>query len=139
MSVILNTDYESITDNLTEARLCQLQMENYFYDNLITIVDLQSAFLDVEVDLLDPFNQSYNTVSSQNTLTPSYFLNNISSLHTHIMNRATDGSGIKYTDINDWLSDEAISVFSTYADMSDDAGWAIDHDNIKADPTLSFS
>jgi len=139
MSVITSADYQLIVDNYAEGRLCQLEVENEFYANLAIIVNLQEPFLDVEVDLLSPFNQSYNTVSAQNTITPSYFLSNISSLHTHIINRATDGAGAVYTDINDWLSDNSVLVYNTFAEMSEDAGWPIDHDNIKSDPTLSFS
>ncbi|MFW6122365.1 MAG: hypothetical protein ACOC80_15900, partial [Petrotogales bacterium] len=89
--------------------------------------------------LLDPLYQAYTKVSAMNTNTPSYFKNVISSIHTHIIDRATDASGNAYTDINDWLDDNGLLVPATFADMSEDAGWPIDHDNIKDDPTISFS
>ena len=138
MAVILNTDFSSIADHIGQARIAQLRQRTEIYDSVVVIVDLQEAYLDVEVDLLNEFWQSYQ-VSLAETQTPSNLLSDISILHQHVIDRALDGSGSRYDDINVWLRDESLQVFETYADMSEEAGWPIDHDRIKTDPTLSFA
>jgi len=138
MAVILNTDFSSIADHIGKARIAQLRQRTEIYDSVVVIVDLQEAYLDVEVDLLNEFWQSYQVVLAE-TQTPSNFLSDISILHQHVMDRALDGAGNKYDDLNDWLRDESVRVYETYADMSEEAGWPIDHDRIKTDAVLSFS
>ena len=138
MAVILNTDFSSIADHIGQARIAQLRQRTEIYASVVVIVDLQEAYLDVEIDLLTEFWQSYQ-VSIAETQVPSNLLSDISVLHQHVMDRALDGAGSKYDDLNDWLRDESIQVYETYADMSEDAGWPIDHDRIKTDPTLSFA
>jgi len=138
MAVILNTDFSTIADHIGQARIASIQQRTELYDSVVVIVNLQEAYLDVEVDLLNEFWQSYQ-VSLAETQVPSNLLSSISVLHQHVIDRALDGAGEKYTDINDWLRDESVTVYETYADMSEEAGWPIDHDRIKTDTTLSWS
>ena len=138
MAVITNTVFSSIADEIGQARILQLSVDDHIYNAVVDIVNLQEAYLDVEVDLLSEFWQSYQ-ISLAEALVPAYMLSDISVLHQHVMDRAVDGAGDKYTDLNDWLRDESVHVYETYADMSEEAGWPIDHDRIKADPTVTIT
>jgi len=138
MAVITNTVFSSIADELGIARILQLSVDDRIYNAVVDIVDLQEAYLDVEVDLLNEFWQSYQVALAE-ALVPAYMLSDISVLHQHVMDRAVDGAGNKYDDLNDWLRDESVQVYETYADMSEEAGWPIDHDRIKSDPTVTVA
>jgi len=137
MSVILNTDFSTISDHIAQARISQLESSAQIYDGVVVIVNLQETYLSAEIDLLDKFWKSY-LESVQSTQVASNLLSDISVLHQHVISRATNGAGDLYDDINDWLRDESIQVFETYADLSEEAGWTIDLDRIKTDPTLYF-
>jgi len=128
MGVISRADYISIADDIACSRLSVLNGTTQLYDAVTTVVLSQD--IDVEVDLLMPFWESYQITLSNNTI-PTHLLSATSVLQQHIIDNTS------YTDINDWLRAENILVPETFAEISEAAGWPIDHDRITNDPTVT--
>ena len=136
MAVITGANYRSLSEELTNARLVQLQTQEELYDAVEVIV--ATNVVDVEVDLLFQFWQTYQITLTESNV-KSHFLSAISVLNQHVIDRATDSGGDIYVDINEWLRDESVQVPETYAEMSEQAGWPIDHDRISTDPVIVIS
>jgi len=136
MAVITSARYLNIARSIANARILILQTQDEWYDAVEFVV--LSQVVDVEVDLLYQMWQSYQ-VSLTDTNPKSYYLSAVSVLQQHVIDRATDGSGDTYTDINEWLRDENTQVPATFAELSESAGWPIDHDRISADPTVTIT
>lgn len=137
MAVIPKVDYISVSQNFTNARVLLLGTTGEMLDAVEIIV--LSNDLETEIDLLMPFWTAYQTALVDSRVS-SYLLSAISSLQQHVIDRAIDPSTtLPYTDINEWLRDETITVPTTFADISELAGWPIDHDRISADPTVTVT
>ena len=138
MAVIEIADYISVAKSITKSRVLTAESSSPLYDITETIV--LSNDLETEIDLLMPFYQAWQGAVSYYDGVPGFLLSAVSSLQQHVMSRATDPlTSSSYTDINDWLRDNSITVPNTFASMSEVAGWVIDHDRITADPTITIT
>ena len=61
---------------------------------------------------------------------PNGAIDAVRALQAHIIEDARTDAGALYTDINDWLSDESVTVDQEFADISLLAGYEIDAANI---------
>lgn len=137
MAVITTPDYISVSKMFNNARFLVSSSNDYLLDAVEIIV--LSNDLETEIDLLMPFWTAYQG-SVANTSIPGYFLSTISSLQQHVLDRAIDPvTSLRYTDINDWMRDESVTVPETFAALSEIAGWIIDHDRIESDPTVTIA
>ena len=138
MAVIEIADYISVAKSITNSRVLVVDSSGPLYDITETIV--LSNDLETEIDLLMSFYQAWQGAISYYDGLHGFLLSAVSSLQNHVITRATDPvTSLPYTDINDWLRDNSITVPDTFASISEVAGWAIDHDRITADPTITIT
>lgn len=98
------------------------------YSGLQYVVLLQVAA--PEVDLLTPFASQYTNMDSFNST--ANFTQVVASLNLHVINRGTVANigETLASRLNRWLSDHAVLVTQTYANISSGAGFVIDPGNI---------
>jgi hypothetical protein len=81
-----------------------------------------------EVDLVTPFYSQLQRTEALNTA--SVFLPTVSALNLHAVTRGSSGTTTLSDGLNQYLTDNAILVSSTYANLSAQAGFIIDPCNI---------
>jgi hypothetical protein len=136
MAVITTPDYISVSRSFANTKLLIDGTSGEMLDAVELIV--LSNDLETEIDLLMPFYNAYQ-VSVVDARIASYLVSAVSSLQQHVIDRALDGTNAAYIDINDWLRDESITVPLAFAEISELAGWVIDHDRIAANPTITIT
>ena len=123
------TSYDAIAHDYASADIGLEGLAQHYYDAAYEVL-IVSVF-DPELDLLAPFYNAYLAASGSYSSIPIAGITAISDLQRHVLNRARDGSDAKYTDINDWLSDNSILVPQEFADISAKAGFTIEAANIE--------
>jgi hypothetical protein len=94
-SLIPKPDYKILSDDYADAWDAVVSSNDYLYNAVITVVDLDVLY--PEVDLLNPFYQSYLLSVSQ-IQTPSSLLDAVRSLNTHVLVRGP------YRTLNDYYA-----------------------------------
>lgn len=124
---ISSVKYLDIANDYNEA-LTQVQnVDQHYWDAAYEIVML--SVFDPTIDLIQPFYNAY-LAAVNSFLTLPAVQSAVVALQRHVLDRAVKADGTKYTDINDWLTDEGIQVPQLFADVSAAAGYTIDEANI---------
>ena len=128
MAEINSTSYLAIAEDYATAVSGLSGLSQHYYDAAYEILIL--SVFDPELDLLQPFYNAYLATSSLYSI-PLSAVSAVAELQRHILSRATTPvTGVRYTDVNDWLSDQGIQVPEDFADVSNLAGFTIDPANI---------
>ncbi len=116
MSVISGTDYRAIAEDYASSRISNLAAKDGLYDAVYLIVLLNT--LQPEVDLLSTFWDAYN-IQLDTLTSPTLYLSAVRALNNHVLTRGG------YTDIDDYLQHEGVTVPQAWADLSSEAGYPI--------------
>lgn len=126
------------------------QIANLYSIHLLAMRDVQEFYLSAAEEILfsDDFDVELNLLRKlYNAFENSDFYNNpaaasisaVASLNAHVIKNARDNDGNRFIDINEWLlaangrlddHDDAITVPTAFAEMSSQAGYPIDGENI---------
>lgn len=128
MAEINPTNYEAIAQDYAAAGTGLVGLAQHYYDAAYEV--LICTVFDPEIDLLQPFYNAYLAASGIYENVPVSAISAVGELQRHILNRARKPDGTMYTDINDWLSDNSVTVPQEFADISALAGFTIDAGNI---------
>jgi len=119
-ALINKEKYRDISNNYAESWDAVTSSTDYLYLALMDVVDLN--FLYPEVDLLNPFYQSY-LLSVNQIQTPSSLLDAVRALNTHVLTRGG------YTTIDDYYEDNkgapALTAKAMWQYLSAEAGYDI--------------
>lgn len=146
MAAITVAKYQTIANLYANAQIQVVGVTDYYYDAAYEIVLLQS--FDPEIDLLQPFYNAYLSSQTIFSQTPSGIVSAITQLQRHVLDKARTSTLTRFTTIDDWLdasatngvadsafgregdTDVSIKVPQEFADISAQAGYSIDTDNI---------
>ena len=127
MSEINPAVYNEIADDYAAAMAKIEGIDQNFYDAAYEVLVLQQ--FDPELALLQPFYSAYqNSITQFDPSSP--IITAVSTLQRHVLDKARQNDGTRYTDINDWLHDHHITVPQSFADLSSQSGFTIDDANI---------
>lgn len=148
MAAITVAKYQTIAGLYANAQRQVAGVTDYYYDAAYEIVLLQA--FDPEVDLLLPFFNAYQASQTVFLQVPAGIVDAITQLQRHILDRArTDTTGVRFSTIDQWIdagatngvasgavgrqadSDASFKVPQEFANVSAQAGYAIDPDNIQ--------
>lgn len=121
MAFISGPSYVAIATAYSNARNQQLTVKDYLFDAVYEIVMLQEII--PEVDLLVEFYNSYQ-VNTTLFSAPQTLLSAVRKLNNHVLNRSS------YTNLDDYLEGEGVTVPEQWADLCSSAGFPIDSSNI---------
>lgn len=150
MAAIKIATYQNVEQLYTNAQLAVAGVADYYYSAAYEIVNLQfGESFDPELDLLAPFWTAYLAAQSIFYEPPAAVVQAVTSLQNHVLDKARDESGVRFSDINDWIDaagtngvndlsvvegrqddvDTSFTVSAEFAVISDRAGFTIDSDN----------
>ncbi len=125
MAEINTTDYKDIATLYADATTQLTGISQKYFDAAYEIVILDT--FDPTIDLLVPFFNAYLASEQAYANAPQSIVNAVRSLQEHILSRAKSrGNGIgdlavtvdlKFSNINEWYSDEEASAASTFANQ----------------------
>lgn len=129
MGVISTTDYKALATHYTNAQTQIDGVSAHYYNAAYLIVALQT--FDPEIDLLVPFYNAYLSSETAYARAPQAVINAVRALQNHVLKRAEDGSGSRFTDINDWYAYETAAftniLSEEFATLSEQAGFRIEN------------
>lgn len=114
--------YKVIADLYGDARNFLLEANSYLFEAVYQVVLLNE--MNQEIDLLSPFYNAYQVISSQYA-TPMSFVPAVRALNLHILRR----SG--YINISSYLTYEGITVTPSWQVLSETAGYRINDDLVE--------
>jgi hypothetical protein len=120
-NVISGANYSTIATNYANARDKALGAVTYLFEAVYQIVLLNDLL--PEVDLLQEFYNAY-LINNDLLKSPVNFLPAVRALNNHVLSRGTS------TSVDDFLTDEAVTVPQTWATLSESAGFEISPGNI---------
>lgn len=127
MAEISPEKYSLIAQYYSEAADQVADVGHYYYDAAYEVLIIQQ--FDPEIALLSTFFSTYKAMTSSFD-SPSAVITAVSALQRHILDKArTDADG-RYTDINDWLEDNSLTVPEGFADLSALGGFPIEDGNV---------
>lgn len=121
MAVITGSDYLDIATSYANAREQVLGAKDFFFDAVYIIVQLN--VIQPEVDLLIDFWQTY-LINVDVLERVTLFLAAVRSLQNHVL---FEGG---FDSVDGYLESEGIKVPAAFAELSEQAGFAIDPANI---------
>ena len=125
---INTTSYEAIAEDYAAAVAGIEGLSQHYYDAAYEVLIL--SVFDPELDLLQPFYNAYLASTGVYENVPIAAISAIGELQRHILARAEDGDGARYTSINTWYTDKGICVPQEFADISALAGFTVTVGNI---------
>lgn len=128
MAEISPTSYEAIAQDYAAAGTGLVGLSQHYYDAAYEV--LISTVFDPEIDLLQPFYNAYLASTGLYENVPISAISAVGELQRHILTRARQPDGSVYTSIDDWMTDEGVTVPQEFADISALAGFTIDHTHI---------
>ena len=146
MAAITVDSYQNIVNYYTAAQRQLIGVSDYYYHAAEEIVMLQT--FDPELDLLAPFYSAYSASLASYSTPPPAVVNAVALLQKHVLARATTTAGVAFTNINQWIDagasntylttpvgrtddvDTSFTVYHEFAELSLQAGFEIDADNI---------
>jgi hypothetical protein len=123
MPEINSTSYDAIAHDYAAAGAAIANLSQYYYDAAYEVLTL--SIFDPELDLLQPFYNAYLASSGVYTNIPAAAIGAVASLQAHVLNRARQNDGTKYSTIDAWLIAKAMTVPQEFADISEKAGFTI--------------
>jgi len=121
MAVINGADYRDISVAYANARDDIIGAKQGFFDAVYIVVLLQ--VIKPEVDLLIDFWESY-LINTDTLESPTLFLAAVRSINQHVL---IEGN---FSNVDEYLVSEGITVPQTWADLSNEAGFAISQSNV---------
>jgi len=128
MPEINAVSYLAVAEDYATAANGISGLSQQYYDAAYEILIL--SVFDPELDLLAPFYNAYLSSTSIYNNVPLIAIDAVASLQGHVLTRATDATGSRYANVNDWLSDQGILVPEEFAGISALAGFTITSGNI---------
>lgn len=153
MAAITVETYGTIHSFYTGAQQQAVGLADYYYLAAVEIVQLNT--FDPELALLSPFYNAYLAADAAYASPPIAVITAVAELQRHILDKARTSTGVRFTDINQWLdagdtnkylttdgdasdavgrqtdTDQAsLQVYSEFAALSATAGFAIDGCNV---------
>lgn len=119
--VISGADYSTIATNYAHARDSAVNAVGYLFEAVYQVVLLNDII--PEVDLLQEFYSSY-LINNDLLKSPVNFMPAVRALNNHVLNRGSSST------INDFLTEEGVTVPQTWATLSESAGYTIGAENI---------
>jgi len=123
MAVIVPGNYKNIADFYASAQTVAAGAISYYYEAAEEILLLDD--FDPEVDLLVPFYNAYLTSTNIYVSAPLSAVTAVATLQRHILSKATQSDGTRYTSISSWITDNGFKVEPEFAAMSTSAGYAL--------------
>lgn len=120
-NVISGADYSTIATNYAHARDKAVSAVTYLFEAVYQIVLLNE--LVPEVDLLQEFYNAY-LINNDLLKSPVNFLPAVRALNNHVLNRGTADT------VDDFLTEEGVTVPQTWATLCESAGFDISPGNI---------
>lgn len=151
MAALKVANYQTIASLYASAQRQIANVADYYYEAAYEIVSLVGApAFAPELDLLTPFYSAYLSTQTIFSEPPQAIVSAITSLQNHILSKATDADGTRFSDINDWIDaagsngvndlsvvegradddDASFTVDAEFASLSAIAGFTIDQNNI---------
>ena len=157
MAAIKSTKYQTIAGLYANAQTQIEGVADYYFEAAYEIVLMQ--VFDPELDLLQPFYTAYQSVQALFEQTPAAVVSAVGALQAHVLSKARTQNGVgRYTNVNYWLesdnsgndawsdpnqtsspevygrhldsNDEPITVPQKFANISAQAGYPIEAENI---------
>lgn len=146
MAAIKIATYQNVAGFYADAQIQVANVADYYYSAAYEIVNLQfGPSFDPELDLLAPFWTAYLSAQAIFLEPPAAVIQAVSSLQNHVLDKARDNTGNRFTDVNDWIdadgangvndlsevsgreddTDDAITVDPEFAVLSSTAGFTI--------------
>lgn len=123
MAVIVPGNYKNIADFYANAQTVASGAISYYYEAAEEILLLDD--FDPEVDLLVPFYNAYLTSTNIYVSAPLSAVTAVATLQRHILSKATQSDGTRYTSISSWITDNGFQVEPEFAAMSTSAGYTL--------------
>lgn len=128
MAVISVLKYKNLTVEYTNAQTQIAGVADNYFDAAYIVVQLQA--FDPEIDLLTPYFNAYLAANTAYIAVPQAVINAVKALQEHVLRRAVDSNGVKFTDVNDWYGDTGSflggnGVSAEFAVLSNQAGHTI--------------
>lgn len=123
MPEINSTSYDAIAHDYAAAGAAVVDLSQYYYDAAYEVLIL--SVFDPELDILQPFYNAYLASAGVYQNIPAAAIGAVASLQGHVLNRARKIDGTKYTDIDEWLVAQGMTVPQEFADISAKAGFTI--------------
>ena len=151
MAAIKVATYQTIAGLYADAQRQVANVADYYYDAAYEIVSLTgAAAFAPELALLTPFYQAYLAAQTIFLEPPAAVISAVTALQNHVINKARDATGDKFSDINDWIDaagtnsvndlsevsgrqddvDTSFTVDTEFASLSATAGFTISAGNI---------
>lgn len=126
-NVISGTDYAAIAQYYANSRSSNINSIGYLYDAVYTVVLNTDIY--PTLDLISEFWNSYQINEGIFRASSSY-LSAVVAINSHVLNRSPS----TITTINDYLSDEGVTVPMGWAELCKLTGTLICKDNISNPP-----
>ena len=146
MAAIPVDTYRVIADKYARAQVAVADVSSYYFDAAYEIVILES--FDPELDLLAPFYNAYLAARTIFLQAPQSVVQAVNRLQSHVINKAREQDGTKFTDINNGIDasnantfdgtspgrqgdvDASFKVAREFAAISGQAGFEISNSNV---------
>jgi len=116
MAFLTGTEYITIADKLSSARVALQGSVGEMFDAVYEIVQLDS--IDKEIDLLSPFFNVYQVSNAQWKQTSTLDAG-VRALNNHVLRRSSHAT------LDAYLTNEGVQVTQTFADLCNGLGYPI--------------